>query len=215
MLKIEELLQLHRVAILGGTFNPVHKGHICIAKSVLQTYVDLERLILMPNHIPAYKDRTGIVSDADRIAMLSLVAEDLEKTSVSDIEIKRGGYTYTVDTLEYLKKYNPNLELSFVIGDDSLYSFHKWHRYEDVLKLCHLLVAVRNEDHSTVWAYANRMKEQYPGARISVLPMEECKVSSTEIRQACKQGRKIDAWVCPKVSRYIREHKLYVEDSKD
>lgn len=209
MLQEQELLQLHKIAILGGTFNPVHIGHIQMAKSVLETYVDIECLIVMPNHIPAYKEQTGIVSDQDRIAMLELAIENMDKVSVSDMEIARGGYTYTVETLRYIKGLQPDMDIYFVIGDDSLYSFHKWYEYREILSLCKLLVAVRHENHDTVRDYAETMMHQYEGAHIEVLPMEECEVSSSDIREKCKKGFDVSKYLSKHVFDYIQEHDLY------
>ena len=135
--------QFHTIAILGGTFNPVHAGHVAIAQAILDARPEVEQLVCMPNHIPAYKEEAAIVDGSMRMDMLRLAMAQIPKISVSDFELKWDGYTYTVDTFTRLKKLYPKLTIEFVIGDDSLFQLHKWYEFERLANLCEILVVAR------------------------------------------------------------------------
>ena len=114
------------IGILGGTFNPVHIGHIMLADKTIEQYPDIEKIVIMPNNLPAYKNSHELVDSKHRIRMLELATEDRDYVSISDLEIKRGGATYTIDTLREIKNINPSLKIYFIIGADSLFQFEKW-----------------------------------------------------------------------------------------
>lgn len=202
--------QFHKIALFGGTFNPVHIGHIQIAKTILNRYPELEQLIFMPNHIPAYKNQKDVADGDMRLAMLLLAAKDLPKTMVSDMEIKRKGYTYTVDTLAQIRKKNPNLEISFLIGDDSLFHLHMWHEFEQLAGLCKILVVARGENRLAIETYIRQFCDRYPGFSINYVEMEKVNVSSSIIRNRIANGESIEGLVPENVWQYIKEHDLYM-----
>lgn len=204
--------QFHTIAILGGTFNPVHVGHIEMAKQVLKQYPDIEQLFLMPNHLPAYKDGDELVPARDRLAMLSLAVSGIERINVSEYEIVREGYTFTVDTLRRIKAENESLRIYFIIGDDSLFSFHKWYQFEEVMKLCRILVFAREESREQVKQYIADFSARYPYAEFEYVEMPQVPVSSSEIRACCKAGKDITGMVPERVQRYIEEHGLYKKE---
>ena len=201
--------QFDTIAILGGTFNPVHVGHIEMAKQVLIQYPDIEQLFLMPNHLPAYKDGTQLVSPKDRLSMLFLAVSGIDKVSVSDFEIIQDGYTYTVCTLRQILKKKPTLKIYFVIGDDSLFSFRKWFEYKEILKLCEILVIARDESKIEIEKYIASFKNELAYAKFSLVDMEKISVSSSEIRNNCFEGKSISGMVPKNVCTYIEEHNLY------
>ena len=158
--------QFHTIAILGGTFNPVHAGHVAIAQAILKARPEVEQLVCMPNHIPAYKEKAAIVDGSMRLDMLRLAMNQIQKVSVSDFELKRDGYTYTVDTFTRLKQLYPKLTIEFVIGDDSLFQLHKWYEFERLAELCEILVVARGEQRDTIEAYIREFHTKYPAFRI-------------------------------------------------
>lgn len=201
--------QLHRIAILGGTFNPVHVGHLAIARTILASDPAIERLVFMPNHIPEYKDAKAVVAGKMRMEMLRLATEDMPRVTVSDYELKRDGYTYTVDTLTQIKKQYPRLKILFVIGDDSLFQLHTWHAFEKLAGLCRILVVARAEEKETITDYIRSFCNSYAGFEISYVAMPKILVSSSDIRRKITEGVPVTGLIPEKVLRYIEEQNLY------
>lgn len=205
--------QFHTIAILGGTFNPVHAGHVTIAQAILRTRPEVEQLVCMPNHIPAYKEKAAIVDGSMRLDMLRLAMNQLPKVSVSDFELKRDGYTYTVDTFTRLKQLYPKLTIEFVIGDDSLFQLHKWYEFERLAELCEILVVARGGQRDMVEAYIRTFCAKYPTFRISYVEMPQVPVSSSEVRARIAKGESVQGLVPDKVLRYIETHALYKQEA--
>lgn len=205
--------QFHTIAILGGTFNPVHAGHVAIAQAILRTRPEVEQLVCMPNHIPAYKEKAAIVDGSMRLDMLRLAMNQLPKVSVSDFELKRDGYTYTVDTFTRLKQMYPNLTIEFVIGDDSLFQLHKWYEFERLAELCEILVVARGGQRDMVEVYIRTFCAKYPEFRISYVEMPQVPVSSSEVRARIAKGESVQGLVPDKVLRYIETHALYKQEA--
>jgi nicotinate-nucleotide adenylyltransferase len=207
--KTDTFINQKNIAILGGTFNPVHNGHIFMAKKVLYAYPFLDALYLMPNNLTAYKDNSCIVSSEDRINMLRLACNSEEKIQVSTLDLDRGGITYTIDTLNDIKKINPNINIFFIIGADSLCSFKKWHLYRDILQLCNLTVIERNAKSHDLQEVAGRLMNENPGADIRILDCGEYPASSTEIRKKIQNNEYEGLQLPDNVLEYIRNRKLY------
>lgn len=205
--------QFHTIAILGGTFNPVHAGHVTIAQAILRTRPEVEQLVCMPNHIPAYKEKAAIVDGSMRLDMLRLAMNQLPKVSVSDFELKRDGYTYTVDTFTRLKQLYPKLTIEFVIGDDSLFQLHKWYEFERLAELCEILVVARGGQRDMVEAYIRTFCTKHPTFRISYVEMPQVLVSSSEVRARIAKGESVQGLVPDKVLRYIETHALYKQEA--
>ena len=205
--------QFHTIAILGGTFNPVHAGHVAIAQAVLKARPEVDQLVCMPNHIPAYKEEAAIVDGSMRMDMLRLAMAQIPKISVSDFELKWDGYTYTVDTFTRLKKLYPKLTIEFVIGDDSLFQLHKWYEFERLANLCEILVVARGEQRDTIETYIRRFCTKYPAFHISYVAMPPVPVSSSEIRARIAKGESIQGLVPDDVLQYIEAHALYKQEA--
>jgi nicotinate-nucleotide adenylyltransferase len=197
------------IAILGGTFNPVHNGHIFMAKKVLDAYPFLDALYLMPNNLTAYKDNSCIVSNEDRLNMLRLACDKDERLLISTLDMNRGGITYTIDTLNDIKNINPDINIFFVIGADSLCSLKKWRLYREILKLCTLIVLERNgKDHDLRKIRKNIMDENQ-GTDIRILDCGEYPASSSEIRKKIQNNEYEGLQLPDNVLEYILERKLY------
>lgn len=197
------------IGILGGTFNPVHKGHTMLAREVINQFNDIEQLILMPNNIPAYKDTDDIISSYHRINMLMLASDDLPKVSISDLEIIRGGTTYTIDTLRQIKAYNQNIKIYFIIGADSLYNIEKWKDYTEIFKNCTILAAKRDCNMEDIKAFSMGLLEKYPYLNIEFLETEAIDISSSQLREDIKNGILDKDYLDNNIIDYIKVNKLY------
>ncbi|MCM1272518.1 MAG: nicotinate (nicotinamide) nucleotide adenylyltransferase [Clostridium sp.] len=197
------------IGIYGGTFNPIHNGHVMLIKSALAQYRDMERLILMPNNIPAYKENEDIISPKHRLAMLGLVASEHDLVSVSDMEIKRGGLTYTYDTLCEIMNGGQVSKIYFMAGSDSLMSIRKWHKYKEILKLCTLLIARRKEDYDQMEAFLCGLKKDVDFFDIQFIDMGYIDASSSAIRKKISDGNMPYGLLPDSVVKYIEKNRLY------
>ncbi|MBQ8412451.1 MAG: nicotinate-nucleotide adenylyltransferase [Lachnospiraceae bacterium] len=197
------------IGIMGGTFNPIHNGHILIAKNGFEQFSDIEKIVFMPNAMPKYKDSDDIENSKHRLAMTHIAIKDYEWAALSDMEIKRGGITYTYDTLMDIKSINPDLKIYFIIGADSLASIKKWFRYQDVLSMCTLLVATREKQDLDIVTMGDKLMSEYDFCHIEYIDMEEYDDSYTEIRESINDGVMPYDILPKEVCEYIEENKLY------
>ncbi|MCM1287717.1 MAG: nicotinate (nicotinamide) nucleotide adenylyltransferase [Clostridium sp.] len=197
------------IGIYGGTFNPLHNGHVMVIKEAIRQYGDIEKIVLMPNHAPAYKESRYIASPDDRIAMLRLMAKDNPKLAVSDMEIRRGGCTYTYDTLKEITRQNPKLAIYFIIGSDSFLSINKWYKYEEILKMCTLLVAQREDSPAEINEFNDKLNKDISYARVCFLKVKPYEAASSDIRKSISEGKFPDDRMPAVIVKYIKENKLY------
>ncbi len=195
-----------RLGILGGTFNPPHLGHlICAQEAHLE--LSLERVLLMPTRIPPHKSVVQEPGAEHRLALCRAAVQGDERLAVSDLEIAREGPSYTVDTLEELKRLDPDNELFFIVGGDVAAGLPDWRAPERVLELATLAVAGRP---GTSRVAAQEALDRLPGAeRSGFFKMPRIGVSSTFIRERVHAGAPIRYMVPPAVCAYIHEHGLY------
>lgn len=188
-----------KIGIFGGTFNPVHLGHVNIAKAFIEQFM-LDILYVIPNNIPPIKESYG-VSGEDRLNMLKLAFADIEKAIVNDTEIKRGGMSYTCETVAELKDMHPESELLLLIGDDWVDRFDKWKDWRYITDNVTPIVACRgNIDISEPLERLYRIS----GKRFLLLENERISASSTEFRGSN------NSQLLPKaVYEYIEERGLY------
>jgi nicotinate-nucleotide adenylyltransferase len=202
-----------RIGIFGGTFNPIHNGHLMVAQSVFENG-HLDRLLLMPCHCSPFKQGQKILARTeDRVAMLERAIAGDPQFEISRIELDRGGVSYAVDTLLQLKTLYPGATLVFVMGMDSLRELHLWHRPEELLTLCEVVAVQRPGidlpltplDLGFPEAESRRLLENVIQGRL-------CDISSSEIRRRVAEGRSIRYLVPPAVEEYIKEKRLYGEE---
>lgn len=202
-----------RIGIYGGTFDPIHKGHLAAAKTVIET-LELDRLLLIPAAIPPHKAlQAKSASTEHRLAMTRLAAESLLKkeVEVSDIEMRRDGPSYTVDTLRELKAEYPDAELWLLMGTDMLASFLSWRAPEEILRLAGICAFGRSEKdtETSLAAHGEKLKELVPEARLEILTLPNLvEISSTEVRAGLADGR-AEEYLVPAVRGYILRHGLY------
>ena len=198
-----------RLGILGGTFDPVHRGHLALARAAGDE-VGLEKVMFVPAGQPWRKAGRMIASLEDRLAMLQLALEGEEAFEIGTLEIGPAGPSYTVDTLEALRVDQPDDELFFILGQDALGDLPNWHRPERILELAKLAVARRADVSREALEGAGR---RLPGMleRVVWLEMPLVEVSATEIRERARRGQPLVGMVPAAVADYIQQHRLYGE----
>ena len=199
---------MSNIGILGGSFDPFHKGHLSIAETAVKE-LDLSKLLLIPTKVSTFKMGKKMASEGDRVAMVKLAARENDKFKVSTIEIDKGSVSYTYKTLAAVKAANPDDEIWFLMGTDSFLSLENWYKGKELLKHYNFAVASRpGFDISVIEKMATKYMEKY-GAIVKVLNNDKFDVSSTEIKEAIKSGRSISTLVPKSIERYIYEHGLY------
>lgn len=199
-----------KIGIMGGTFNPIHNGHLALAKAAYQQY-HLDKIWFMPSGLPAHKSNSELLPAKQRLHMVQLAIDGFSGFEVSSFEIDREGFTYTADTIVALKEKYPEVEFYFIIGGDSLMKFHHWVRPEVISAHASLLAAGRNGySKEEIIEQAKLLNIKF-GTKVVLLDMPELVIASSEIRGLCT-GQQYDAVkeLVPKaVLQYIMEHELW------
>ncbi|SFR97358.1 nicotinate-nucleotide adenylyltransferase [Anaeromicropila populeti] len=199
-----------RYGILGGTFNPIHFGHLMMGECALEQF-QLDKILFMPTHFPPHKSHNIIAEDEHRKNMVQLAIEDNPDFSFSNIELEREGKTYTVDTMRILTETNPNIHYFFIIGADSLYHISEWKNPEDLLSMVTMLVASRNgKSIDEITKKIEQVQKQF-GGHFELLKIPALDISSTEIRNRVKNNSSVRYYLPEKVRNYMNEFKLYRE----
>ena len=196
-----------KTGIFGGSFNPIHNGHIELANKFFNK-LQLDRLFIVPTYIPPHKSMKDYIFPDQRFEMCSLAVKGIDGFEVSNIEIKRHGASYTYLTLKELHSLYPDDELYLLTGADMFITLHEWKKPEVIFELSTVCGVSRNDDDTAVLEKQAEYLRSL-GARTVVLDAEIMTVSSTEIRNRVKNGEDISELVDPKVKRYIKEHNLY------
>lgn len=199
-----------RIGIIGGSFDPVHAGHLIIAQDAAER-LGLSEVVFIPAAIPPHKRHAQRADAGHRLNMLKLATEADPRFSVSDIELRRGGISYTVDTLKAMREIHPDAALFLIVGSDTLVDFHTWHETDALLEMCELATFIRPGEDS-IDGIAGKIK--LPSAQKerllkNVVEAHRIEISSTEIRQRRREGMAIRYLVPVPVEGYICEHGLY------
>ena len=200
-------MTVKKLGIIGGSFDPIHKGHLSSAEFVYRT-LNLDKVLFVPAYIAPHKIGMEFATAADRYRMTELAVKDCPHFAVSDVEIKRSGISYTYDTVLELKKQYPDYELYFIVGADSVPQLNTWHNIYGLLQEV-TFVAVARPGYAEAFA---RACEDFGGLgeeKILLLKMPELAVSSTDIRERVKTGAAIDGMVPEAVRDYILQKGLY------
>jgi len=196
---------MSKVGVLGGTFDPVHFGHLRAAE-VARDELGLERILFVPAANPPHKRGDGVTAASARVEMLERVLADVDGFELSTIEIDRGGASYTIETLDAMRAKNPDVEYWFITGSDAFVDIRTWKDWESLLErysfVVHERPGVTLEDASRVVPASFR-------ERIVFMKREMLNVSSTEIRRSVRQGRSIRFLVPETVDEYVRRNRLY------
>jgi len=190
-----------KIGIFGGTFNPPHLGHLIIAEHVREK-IGLERVIFVPSAVPPHKHDLDIVEAHHRIEMLQSAVQGNRHFDVSDLEIQRGGISFTVDTLTEMRRMYPDHQLYLMVGMDNWVEFHTWKSPEKILGLARLVVMTRP---GVAVSQAGKQKQ----ADTIVCEVPEIGIASRDIRLRVEEGKSIRYLVPLAVELYIYQHQLY------
>lgn len=202
-----------RIGILGGTFNPIHRAHIQMAR-MAQECMALDRVLLMVAADPPHKRVAGAVDGAHRLRMAELAAAPFSNVAACDMELKRAGRSYTFDTLTELTQRYPGAELFWIVGSDMLLDLPNWHRVDELLRLAGIIALPRQGEAHADTAAAEALRQTF-GARVALLDRAVDRMSSTEIRERVFRALPVQALVEPAVERYFYEEGLYLPDAVD
>src|SRR5215467_12794874 len=203
-----------RIAILGGTFDPIHNGHLAAARSVAETF-QVGEVQFVPAFSPPHKQRHGISSPFHRFAMVALATISIDRFRPSTIEVDALEKRYTVETLETMKNAYPGSELLFIIGTDMYQEIETWKNFRRLFELAHLVIVNRpgfpfREDIAPFQILNEKQHAALPrDATVFYLPFVEQPISSTEIRDDCRKGKEVSRRLPPLVWSYIERNKLY------
>lgn len=206
-----ELLECNRIGILGGTFNPIHLGHLFIAENA-RTEMNLDMIMFIPTGVPYMKNHKGILPPHIRMKMLEMSIDSNPYFVTSDIEIKREGNTYTYETLEELKRLYPKAELFFIVGADCLFTIDKWYQPQRIFNNSTLLATNRNDFPQNELIKQKQALEKQFNAKVELLNIPQIEISSTKVRENVKEGRSIRYMVADSVHDFILQNNFYREE---
>ena len=196
-----------RIGLLGGTFDPIHLGHLIVAEEA-RTRLSLDRLLFVPSRQPWRKAGREIAHEADRLAMVRLAVEGNPGFEVSLVDLEREGPSYSVDTVcDVRATLSPEAELYFILGYDALMDLPHWHAPAELARITRLVTVIR-PGYELDWS---PLEQAIPEAReaVTLLETPEIGISSTEVRQRVAAGRSIRYWVPDLVAEYIQQQGLY------
>ncbi|MDF2680656.1 MAG: nadD [Brevibacillus sp.] len=190
--------RIKHVGIMGGTFDPIHCGHLLAAEQAREQ-AGLDEVWFMPTHIPPHKTRVGLTSAATRLQMVELAVADHESFRVTDVELKREGPSYTYDTIVQLVEQFPDCRFSFIIGGDMVEILPKWYRFEELSRMIRFIGLARPGSEM----------DRVSNENVTFVEMPVWDISSTLIRTKAAAGQSIRYLVPRSVERYIKENRFY------
>lgn len=205
-------MERKRVGIMGGTFNPIHLGHLIVAENAYEIF-DLNEVIFVPTGQSYMKE--NVLDAKTRITMTGISIEDNSHFALSTLEVERGGNSYSYETIRDLKASRPDTDFYFIVGADSIMNMDKWKYPEKIFGEVTVLVAVRaGYPKEALDAKIEEYKATY-GAQIHMLPIATVDISSTKIRDRVREGKSIRYMVHYKVIEYINKNHIYEEKKED
>ena len=204
-----------KIGILGGTFNPPHKGHVKLGLDFAKE-LSLDKILVIPAKVPTHKTAPDLINGRERLKLCSLAFDD-GIFEVSDIEIKSERDSYTVFTLEMLKEKYPDSEFFLIIGSDMFLIFDKWYRFEDILKMCTVCVEARQDENSVdelkgfAKTHLGLDINGEKGEKVIISQKKPFPVSSTEIRKRIRDGRGVKRLIPERELEYIVSRGLYLD----
>ncbi len=195
-----------KLAMFGGSFDPVHKNHVALCEVMIEKF-NLDKVVVFPAACSPFKKGTA-TADFHRLNMCKLAFENNDRVEVSDFEINRGGKSYTVDTLDYLKNEYKDSELYLITGADAFLTLNAWYKSEEIFGLAHILTVVRDDDDiDSLKAKAEEYKVFNVKCTLVSTPVGS--ISSTKVREALKSGNDASVFLQDNVLKYIKENGLY------
>lgn len=201
---------MSRIALFGGSFNPVHNGHVNLVKETAEKN-GIDRVYVIPTFIsPFKKDSTGFVADGkDRLEMCRLAFAKLPYVTVSGWELSQSEVSYSVNTVEHFRKEFPEDELFFIMGSDMLLSFDKWHKWQDILKMCTVIAASREDGGSDIEKLREKAAQLSRFGKVIVTEISAFGLSSSEIREKIIKNCDLSCYMDKNVVEYIEENRIY------
>lgn len=198
-----------KIGIMGGTFNPIHNGHMEMA-SIAADIFGLDDVMLIPTGNPPHKSKDDILSKHERYELCLLSAAEFDNVFVSSIEIDRDGYTYTIDTLNELQKvYGLIDNIYFIIGGDTVLQLERWREFEEVFKRCKFIAFGRaGMDEISILNKIKFLTNEY-GAQIGYITADIMDIASRDLRDMIKSGKSVAGFIPARAAEYISRHNLY------
>lgn len=196
---------MEKIALYGGSFDPIHIGHLITAINVVEN-LDIDNLIFIPSNITPLKSTSLKASNIDRYNMIKLSIEDNPKFEVSNYEINKQDISYTYHTVSHFQKMYPNSELYFIVGTDRVKDLHKWYEIKSLSKIVTFIFVAR-DDESLEKIVSNN--EFYKNINYKILKLPIIELSSTEIREKIRDNKNINYILTPECVKYIKEMNLY------
>jgi nicotinate-nucleotide adenylyltransferase len=193
---------------MGGTFDPIHNGHLLLAENSRKAF-NLDKIIFMPAGIPPHKKDKHLSSNTHRYNMTLLAINSNRHFFLSDMELKKEGISFTIDTIKYLKSLYIDTEIYFILGSDSLFQIDTWKDYQELLTLCHFIVAPRPNFHNEKLENTVNTLNSLYNSSIHIVEGPVLDISSSEIRDRVRKGLSISYLVPKPVEEYIYKHGLY------
>lgn len=198
-----------KIGILGGTFNPIHFGHLLLGETAYEQF-QLDKVLVIPTKDPDYRVISSNISKEHRTHMIQMSIDDNPHFEYSDIELRRKGHTYTIDTLKELKEASPKDDFYFIMGADSLYQFHTWKNPQSILEYATILVAARDgAGYGSIESQIAYLTERF-GGNIYAIHSFALEISSHNIRKRIRNHASIRYLLPANVARYIEEQGLYL-----
>ncbi|MGN1305406.1 MAG: nicotinate (nicotinamide) nucleotide adenylyltransferase [Oscillospiraceae bacterium] len=201
---------MSRIALFGGSFNPVHNGHFNLVKETAEKN-GIDRVFVIPTFIsPFKKDSGGFVADGkDRLQMCRLAFESLPYVTVSGWELSQSEVSYSVNTVSHFHEEFPDDELFFIMGSDMLLSFDRWHRWKDILGMCTIIAASRENGGSDIEELRKKAGQLSEYGRVIVTEISTFELSSSEIREKILKNCDLSCYMDKNVVEYIKENHVY------
>jgi nicotinate-nucleotide adenylyltransferase len=201
---------MNRLGVMGGTFDPIHHGHLFIAEEA-RVHFGLEQVLFIPNNTPPHKDNRRVSDAQHRFAMTELAVASNPHFACSSLELDREGASYTVETLLALRQQHPGTELFYLTGVDAVAEILTWKRHEEVIQLARFVAAARSGYEPEI--LAERLPRSYQ-QRIEILHSPALEISSTDLRRRIAENRPIRYLVPDDVVEYIEQNELYRNTEK-
>lgn len=199
---------MKKIGIMGGTFNPIHIGHLTLAERAMDDLC-LDEIWLIPTGCSYMKQNTNILPGEERLVMAQLATEDNPRIKCLDIEVKRAGYTYSYETLEQLSELYSDCEFFFIFGADCLFAIENWKYPERIFNHCTVVAAVRNGASLTgMQEKISELETRFRG-KIILLPFLNLEISSTELRERIRMGKSVKYLIPDNVIEYISNQGFY------
>ena len=197
-----------RYGIIGGTFDPIHYAHLYIAYEAKEQ-LNLDKVIFMPAGQQPFKVENNVTSANLRYEMVKEAIKPYDEFSISDYEIENEGLSYTYKTLEHFKDVYKGTELFFITGADCLMNLDKWKEVSKIFKVCTFVVFARGGIDTEILDIQKKNIEEKYGGKIVILKLKELEISSTDIRNRIKSGKRADFFIPEKVNEFIKKNNLY------